>query len=546
MIHVNLRNLQKEQEAELTIPASYRSRKEISAQMINGDPIEIVSAETQLQWLDKHLLGKTIISAQSIDELGFISRRIEGQTEKEKRIFEAALEIEKPHTLMEIVNLSCNLDKFELYPNVTDEAALGRCLMEKRKITVSEELEPYIDYEKGGHQYAADHAGLFNNYGYAVRTGEALQPIYDGQRLPNPAYEKGWVFLVHLNLPSYMKNNGFDYPLSLPASDEKLAIARENLGVQRLEDCRNDYTECSVNGLISYLPPGFRLEELNEFAKQLRSQILDGTEETRVKLLAALEAECPRDMEAVAEIAANLNRYDFQAEKKTLSPIDYANYVIEYQGVFIADEVEGYIDYEAMGRSWLKEDGVIQTDFGMIRRTDRPIQPLQEEPETTRLFSPLNAKLYTREEWGYSDTPVEISAYELCEHEGAILEMIQQEKLEDEGERGLAVYLDNQLLKRRVISMNPTVEIWQGELWGVLEVQSRGNLTDAELEAVKKEWCGQESDGWGEGFEQRPIETEDGELFVSFWNPGSSFFITTEQNLKQPSEQSFGMQMGGM
>ena len=94
--------------------------------------------------------------------------------------------------------------------------------------------------------------------------------------------------------------------------------------------------------------------------------------------------------------------------------------------------------------------------------------------------------------------------------------------------------------------MNPTVEIWQGELWGVLEVKSHGELSPSELSALTEEWCGQESDGWGEGFEQRPIKTEDGELFVSFWNPGSSFFITTEQNLKQPSEQSFGMQMGGM
>ena len=38
-------------------------------------------------------------------------------------------------------------------------------------------------------------------------------------------------------------------------------------------------------------------------------------------------------------------------------------------------------------------------------------------------------------------------------------------------EKGLADYLDNQLLKQRVISMCPTVERYQYNLWGVLEIK---------------------------------------------------------------------------
>ena len=51
--------------------------------------------------------------------------------------------------------------------------------------------------------------------------------------------------------------------------------------------------------------------------------------------------------------------------------------------------------------------------------------------------------------------------------------------------------------------MKPTVEVWHGELWGVLEVESHNQLSEREIEAVKEYWEGQESDGWGEGFEQR-------------------------------------------
>lgn len=172
---------------------------------------------------------------------------------------------------------------------------------------------------------------------------------------------------------------------------------------------------------------------------------------------------------------------------------------------------------------------------------------MKENLTIIRLFSPLTANLYTADGCGgFSDWPDELSTTELCNYTDAILKQIQKEHLNSEGDRGLATYLHNTALEQKVYSMQPTVEIWQGELWGVLEVKSHGELSPAELDALTEEWCGQESDGWGEGFEQRPIKTDDGELFVSFWNPGNSFFITPEQNLKQPPERNFGMQMGGI
>ena len=91
--------------------------------------------------------------------------------------------------------------------------------------------------------------------------------------------------------------------------------------------------------------------------------------------------------------------------------------------------------------------------------------------------------------------------------------------------------------------MNPTVEVWQDELWGVLEVQTYGELSADELQALVSEWEGQCSDGWGEGFEQRPIRTEDGELYVSFWNSGRDFSIQTEQELKDSQSQGFRLGM---
>ena len=53
------------------------------------------------------------------------------------------------------------------------------------------------------------------------------------------------------------------------------------------------------------------------------------------------------------------------------------------------------------------------------------------------------------------------------------------------------------------------------------------------------------NDGLCEGFEQQPIDTMDGELFVSFWNSGDDYAMMTESEFDEYLQQN-EMQMGGM
>lgn len=168
------------------------------------------------------------------------------------------------------------------------------------------------------------------------------------------------------------------------------------------------------------------------------------------------------------------------------------------------------------------------------------------ERSVLRLFSPLTAIMYAKDDWGeLEECSEELFPSELCSYETEILEQIAKEYLLEEGDRGLAVYLDIPELEEKIYSMKPTVEVWHGELWGVLEVESHNQLSEREIEAVKEYWEGQESDGWGEGFEQRGIKIPEGELYVSFWNSGDEFFLTTEEGLKG-EEQEPDIQKGGI
>ena len=544
MLKVYLSNIATSEGLWLAFPMGSQERQE--AMKFGGEGTnEIGAATSPLEGLKTHLEGMTLQAGQGIRELEFLDQHTDCMTEKEKSIFQAALEIENPRSVMEIVNLSCSLDKFVLYEGVSSHEELGRRVLGNEEMP--EKVALYLDYGAAGEKYAGSHAGCFTDLGYVVRTGEALEPLYDGKYLPEPGYDRSCVIKAWLSSPYYAAGNYRHYPISLPASDDRLALAEEKLGWRKLEEYKVAYISCPVRELESCLPFSRDVREMNAFAGLLAERNILGDARTREKLFAVLEAEVPENMAEAMEIAAGLDRYTMLPEEVKTAE-DYAVYYMkaEQMDIDIDADLQLFIDYKAYGEFRMRRDGVVQTEHGLVLREDIPMAQPTEELEEFKLFSPLKGIMYPYdEEWGgISDQAGEVSSEELCLYEDKILERIGQERLEEEGERGLAVYLGNRLLKRKVFSMNPTVEMWNGELWGVLEVKSHGALSPQEMSGLMEEWLGQESDGWGEGFEQREIKTEEGDLCVSFWHSGDDFFIKTEQELKQQT-QALGMKMGG-
>ena len=80
---------------------------------------------------------------------------------------------------------------------------------------------------------------------------------------------------------------------------------------------------------------------------------------------------------------------------------------------------------------------------------------MKHELTTLRLWNPIFPHIYLRNEWGdVENDSVDLTAGEILEYEDKILDLIEKEKLSDEGERGLAVYLDDDL-SRKIHSINP-------------------------------------------------------------------------------------------
>lgn len=100
-------------------------------------------------------------------------------------------------------------------------------------------------------------------------------------------------------------------------------------------------------------------------------------------------------------------------------------------------------------------------------------------------------------------------------------------------------------LKDKLASLVWGVELYRGQLFGKIECSLKEELTDEET-GILTDWItGQNADGWGEHFEQQPIDAEDCDLFVSFWNSSDDYSIMTRDELDAYIE-SQGLQMGGM
>ena len=108
-----------------------------------------------------------------------------------------------------------------------------------------------------------------------------------------------------------------------------------------------------------------------------------------------------------------------------------------------------------------------------------------------------------------------------------------------------AYYNKDDGVSEKLTSAVWSVELHGDRLFGRIDCSLKEALTAEETEALRDWLTGQCSDGLGEGFEQQPIDTMDGELFVSFWNSGDDYAMMTEDEF-EVHLQNTEMTIGGM
>lgn len=107
------------------------------------------------------------------------------------------------------------------------------------------------------------------------------------------------------------------------------------------------------------------------------------------------------------------------------------------------------------------------------------------------------------------------------------------EKYQNFGSEKMHEFFDeNEDVSNKLLSTVWSFEKIEGEYYGCVTVQLSAEI-DAKGVSDLKDWIsGQNSDGLGEGFEQRDFDVEDGSLFISFWNSTDDYFIYDEEEME--------------
>ena len=187
---------------------------------------------------------------ESLDELNYLASKLDEMSNSEYAQFQAGMEMgDHCGSLQEIINLTENLDCYEIYPNIEDYDDLGRYYIEELEVMqVPEHLQNYIDYEAYGRDVAMDENGSFTDQGYVRDTGERFCEYYDGERgsIPDeyrvmafqddlPEEEKSeWAMDIAFDMDEFFRQNDPQYAADHPEAHAAKEAIYENLMAGRI------------------------------------------------------------------------------------------------------------------------------------------------------------------------------------------------------------------------------------------------------------------------------------------------------------------------
>ena len=163
---------------------------------------------------------------------------------------------------------------------------------------------------------------------------------------------------------------------------------------------------------------------------------------------------------------------------------------------------------------------------------------------TIHYYCPLRIHMADEE---YGDWYEVDSGYGIA-YKDEIHELVKREQ--DRDLHNMADYFDGSAgAKAKLISAVWDVQEVGGELYGVIRTGLREVFSPEEEKEWIDELIGQAADGFGEGLEQREIETDNGDIYVSFWHSGDDYFMENETDFRQRMSENHSFeeqQLGGI
>lgn len=510
----------------MELPASDEREKQVVEELEAIAPPPMIpfigDVKSPVKGLSPLLIGEFVFQNGNLGHLNYLAAMLNAWTVGERAVFEAALQMEQPNSLLRIMEVMDHLGQYNIQSEIKNLEQLGRFLLNREQRKLPPEIAEYFDYERYGRMKIGRNMRL---------TDEGLVTRIEAQEI---RAEKKDLDVIQLGEAVFRAYLSFDAEgtkrkcFQLPMLERELKVLEEMCdrnGIQPVPDYHSNIWD-----LGSFLPPGLTLRELNQVANEIQNRCTS-TAVSRKKLLASLEAEVPRTVEMVCRVIDSYGDYEFLPLDE-LSYENYGRYLYEQSHVNLEEYLEQYISFGELGLRKMKETRPVQTSFGVLINRAYAIPEMDHCTHEFRLYNSLAVTAYWNKR--ESSLPQLLSGEELLSYQNIIRQKIKS-SLEPCSENGLAEYLSNVLLKKQVAAMIPDVEEHYGSLLGVLTVRTYGKLNDREMEALIEEWRVMVSGGWGEELFYRPIRTQEGEIYIGFWDTDNndSLFIKTEEEFRK-------------
>lgn len=494
-------------------------------------------------WDEPSYFGFLKDQTVSMDELNFLARRLDGMTEYEKRVVGVYSSETGIREMKQLINLTYSLQGLSLLTDLTDGNRVGLRLYLDRHLAISEEEKSKMDFNAYAQKIFSEGKCKFLPHGILVDQGFQMEEVYNGKTFPEYIDRPDETVSV-LSLENEAGDKEYLY---LPTDISAMDKVKKRLNIAA-------FAEGIVNGIENIRLPESILPSPEDMCMSLQGDVQKLTLFNEMCQTVSCFDEAKMDRLAMAAgfvgtseftdityIAKHLDEFEIHPQIHTDK--EYGEFLVKEAGIFEIDELLlPYIDYAGVARdkrqAAMADSGFIPEGFVGTQRAIHEYQeyqgefadPLEKNGIPCEMFCLYNSLIGMMDQNGEKQETLYRS--ELADYEEQIQKAILKERHVEEEPRGLMHYFDgNRQVAAKVISAFPKVQNIRGELFGVLECSICQPLTQNEIYELKNYWDGQMSDGWGEGFEQRPIYTQEGELYVSFWTQERHWGAMTEEEL---------------
>ena len=343
-------------------------------------------------YLAPHLAGLDI----SLNELNDLAERLAKLDEVQGIAYRGLLEMavqEKVEdsggiiTIQELRNLAVSA-KTDCYHVVdaADDAQLGRFYAENEFVPeldgISDEVFEMLDFAGIGRMMRCSENGVFVGSLYVLRDGELTTAPPVQKTLPE---KPGYLFRLTLGLHPDIGGNRTT-ELDLPASEEALAAAQEQLGTLNWENTVVLNYDGILPNAAFFADLPTELEAFNEFAKAV--QDIPFPEKQLPKLKALLKQFEVQDITTALSLTECLDDYVLTPEISSPqeTAIDQLHFMTDDHS---AELLISHVNLYAYGCDIIREDNASLTPYGLLHRADyqpmlTPVQKASEANMTMR------------------------------------------------------------------------------------------------------------------------------------------------------------------